>query len=92
MAAAQGDWEKLLEDRVREVSRGWVILSLTGRGENWDLLSVQWESTEGGYASEWDHIFTLSQSLWLWFRGGSWSSERKRNQLGDYVVDSCKTC
>ena len=40
VAAAQGDWEKLLEDRVREVSRGWVILSLTGRGENWDLLSV----------------------------------------------------
>ena len=40
VAAAQGDWEKLLEDRVREVSRGWVILSLAGRGENWDLLSV----------------------------------------------------
>lgn len=35
MASAQGDWEKLLEDRVREVSRGRVILSLTSRGENW---------------------------------------------------------
>lgn len=32
---AQGDWEKVLEDKVREVSRGRVVLSLTGREENW---------------------------------------------------------
>lgn len=35
MASAQGDWEKLLENRVREVSRGRVILSLTSHGQNW---------------------------------------------------------
>ena len=35
VTAAQRHWGKLVEDRVREVSRGQVIPSLTGRGENW---------------------------------------------------------